>query len=482
MILSNYEPSRVLYHFEAISQIPRGSGNEKGVSDFIAAFAKGLGLEAVQDDYHNLVIYKPATPGYEKQEPVILQGHLDMVCEKNAGTEHDFLKDPIKLYVDGDYVRARGTTLGADNGIAVAMCMALLEADNVNHPPLEVVLTSDEEAGMGGARNLDGNLLKGRRMINLDSSREGTFVAGCAAGATAESELPVQWEAPGEFSKAYAVKVKGLHGGHSGGDIRLERGNAIRILGEMLNAMGMTADIRIAHVSGGMKVNAIPREAEALVAVNPADMPKLQEVFEKSTLTMKMFFRVADPGLDITISPAEPAEKVLTGPCGKNLLASLLLLPSGVQSMSRDIDGLVAASNNIGVLETMADLIKISCMPRGATNQHNCQTESKITALTKLTGAKLRFIERSPAWAYDPKSKLLANFAAHYKSMYGEDARITAIHAGLECGVFGDKLPGLDIVSFGPNVHDLHTPEERLSISSTGRVWAFLCKALEAIK
>ena len=482
MILSSSEPKRVLHHFEAISQIPRGSGNEKGVSDFIAAFAKGLGLNFVQDAYDNLVIYKPGTAGYEKQPPLILQGHLDMVCEKNTGTDHDFTRDPLKLYVDGDYIRAKGTTLGADNGIAVAMCMALLEADDVAHPPLEVVFTTDEEAGMGGAMNLDAGLFKGRRMINMDSSREGTFVVGCASGATAEYELPAQWEATGTFSQFFKVTVKGLVGGHSGSDIHRERGNAIRILGILLNEMGLVAEVRVASVCGGMKVNAIPREAEALIAINPADTACLQAVYKKCVCDMSMLFRIADPGLDISLVEADPAEKAMSGPQGKKLISSLVLLPAGVQCMSRDIEGLVAASCNIGVIETLTDTVKIHCMPRGASNEHNHQTELKIGALARLAGADFLFAQRSPAWPFNPESDMLSMFAARYKQKYGKDPRITAIHAGLECGIFGDKLPGLDIISMGPDIHDLHTPDERLSISSTVRVWEFLCGVLGEMK
>ena len=483
MILSNYEPKRVLHHFEAISQIPRGSGNEKGVSDYIAAFAEGLGLKHVQDASYNLIIYKDGTPGYENLEPVILQGHLDMVCEKNADTVHDFLKDPIKLYVDGDYIRARGTTLGADNGIAVALCMALLEATDLAHPPLEVVLTADEEAGMSGASNLDGSLLKGRRMINLDSGSVGVFVAGSAAGTTAEYELPATWEAPGALTQAYSLTVKGLHGGHSGGDIKKERGNAIRILGTLLNALNVVADIRIVCVSGGMKVNAIPREAQAVIAAKPEDWGKLQAAFEKASLVLSGFFRVADPGLEMEIKKADaPVDKVLAHLCGKHFIASLLILPCGVQAMSRDIDGLVAASCNIGVLETFDSSIKISCMPRGASNERTSQVEAQIAAIAMLAGAKATFTGRSPAWAFNPDSKILKMFAAYHEHVYGEAPKVTAMHGGLETGIFADKLPGLDIVSFGPNMHDLHTPEERISISSTEKTWKFLCGALREMK
>jgi len=478
MILSNYEPKRVLYHFEAISQIPRGSGNEKAVSDYIAGFAKEHGLKYAQDKLHNIIIFKPGTKGRENAQPIILQGHLDMVCEKNADTVHDFLKDPIRLSVDGDYIRAKGTTLGADNGIAVALCMALLEATDLEHPPLEVVLTSDEEAGMSGAMGLDFSLLKGRRMVNLDSGRSGTFVAGSAAGTTAEYVLPAVWEEAGD--EGYTITVKGLHGGHSGGDIKLERGNAIRILGVILNELTKAADLRVADAGGGMKVNAIPREAWATIVVAPGNTDKLQKVVDKCKTMLAGFFRVADPGLEVALTPAKPVSKALSAGCTKNFIASLLLLPNGVMCMSRDIEGLVAASCNVGVLE-ISDIIKISCMPRGASAEFTEQVEDKIAALAGITGAEAIFIQRSPAWAFNPNSDILKKFAACYKKMHGEEPVVAAMHGGLECGIFSENLPGLDIVSFGPNMHDLHTPEERLSISSTEQTWKFLCAALAEI-
>jgi len=484
MILSNYEPKRVLHHFETISQIPRGSGNEKAVSDYIANFAKGLGLDCVQDARNNLIITKPGTQGYENNDPIILQGHLDMVCEKNAGTVHDFTKDPIKLYVDGDFIKAKGTTLGADNGIAVALCMALLESGDLSHPPLEVVLTTDEETGMSGAYNLDASTLKGRKMINLDAGRQGGFTAGSAAGITAEYELPAMWEPLGTRTQAYTVTVKGLVGGHSGGDITKERGNAIRILGILLNAMDEVADIRITSIEGGMKVNAIPREANAVIVVDPANEAKLQEAFDKCKPMLKEFFRVADPGLDVALLPvsATASEAEMTNPQrvvgNKALIPSLLLMPSGVQCMSRDIDGLVAASCNMGVLEVCDDMIKISCMPRGASDEHAILVEKKIDALAKLAGANARFIQRSPAWAFNPESKILKMVVAHYEAKHNHKPEITAIHGGLECGLFIEKIKGLDIVAFGPNMYDLHTPDERLSISSTKWMWGFLCEVL----
>ncbi|MCL2572569.1 MAG: aminoacyl-histidine dipeptidase [Defluviitaleaceae bacterium] len=481
MILENCEPKRVFHHFEAISQIPRGSGNEKAVSDFIADFAGGLGLKYVQDDSHNLIIYKPGTSGYENSEPIILQGHLDMVCEKNADTIHDFLKDPIKLYVDGDYLKAKGTTLGADNGIAVAFCMALLEESTIAHPPLEIVLTSDEEAGMTGAFNLDGNLLKGRRMINLDSGSVGTFTAGSAAASTVEFEIPTMTQS-GKGLEAYTVTVKGLQGGHSGGDIKLERGNAIRILGSMLNAMDKAALVYLVDIQGGMKVNAIPREASATIAIEPESKATIEEAFRAHVAKQALFFRVADPDISITMEPTHAVDEVLDFESGAGLIWSLLLLPNGVQTMSRDIEGLVSASCNIGVIETLDESIKVSCMPRGASAEYIQQTEDKINALAQITEAEVMFAHRSPAWAFNPDSPILKKVASYYKEIHGDEPKIVAMHGGLECGIFAEKLPGLDIVAMGPNMYDLHTPQERLSISSTEVIWKLLCGVLGEMK
>jgi len=480
MILANYEPKAVLKHFEAISQIPRGSGNEKAVSDFIAEFACGLGYKTIQDDLHNLIIYKPAFTGYQGKPAVILQAHLDMVCEKNADTVHDFLTDPIKLYVDGDFIKAKGTTLGADNGLGVAMCMAVLEDKDLQHPALEIVLTVEEETGMAGAYNLDGALLSGTRMLNLDNSRGKEIIMGCAAGTTVEFTLSANWEAVTPDKTAYTITVKGLTGGHSGGDIHKERGNALRILGHTLAALHQQTDIRIAHVSGGMKLNAIPREAVATIAIPKSEADNALAVLEKCRTDFAAQYRAVDSGLEISWA-ASSADKALTTKCSHNLIASLTLFPNGVQCMSTEIEGLVNASCNLGVVETLPDGIKILAMPRGAAGFYNQQMERQISHLANLTGAKVTFMQRSPAWPYNPNSELLKIAQACYSPIFGYDAEISAIHAGLECGLFEEKLPGLDIISFGPTNIDLHTPDERLSISSTIKSWAFLQDLLKTL-
>lgn len=470
----------VLKHFFEISKIPRGSGDEKAVSDFIADFARSRGAEVTQDEWNNLIIKKPASPGREDKPPVILQAHLDMVCEKNAGTPHDFTRDPLDVFIDGDFVKARGTTLGADNGIGVAMCMALLD-DDFEHPPLEIVLTTDEESGMSGAENLDTSLLKGKRMLNLDSSDETTFTMGCAAATTVEFMIPAEWTSLAcENFISCKISVSGLKGGHSGGDIDKERGNALRILGFLLEKTAReTGEFYIAEICGGMKVNAIPREASATV-VFPASAKEKFETAQICRANLKEQFRASDAGLKIdwVFSPASEG-KVLSRETTQKIISALLLFPKGVLSLSREIDGLVNASCNIGVTETTREHVKILAMPRGAARFYNAQTETKISLLAATLGAQTNHLQRSPAWEYNPDSALLKTAQDVYKKTLNREAAATAVHGGLECGIFSEKIPGLEIISFGPDMYDYHTPDERLSISSTERMWAFLLALLK---
>ncbi|MCL2203454.1 MAG: aminoacyl-histidine dipeptidase [Defluviitaleaceae bacterium] len=481
MVLANLQPQAFFTHFEAISQIPRGSGNEKAVSDFVAGFARNLGYKVVQDSLQNLIIYKPASPGHESRPAVILQGHLDMVCEKNAGTAHDFMTDPLKLVVDGDFVRAEGTTLGADNGTAVALCMAILEDKSLQHPPLEMVLTVEEETGMAGAEGLDAKLFSATRMLNLDSSKERTITIGCAAGVTVEYDLPLSFEAVPQDMAAFTLTIKGLHGGHSGADIHKGRGNALVILGCVLAALEKDCKIRLAKAHGGMKLNAIPREALAEILVPQAHASAMLAQVEECFRSFKDMYKATEPGLKITCESAPLPARLFAANSSDKLIASLLLLPNGVQSMSQEMPGVVAASCNLGVLETQKDAVRISCFPRGATQNHLSRMEQQIRALASRTEARTRFIQRSPAWAFNPDSELLKTVVACYEKQNGEKPTVTALHVGLECGILAEKLPGLDVVSLGPDTFDLHTPDERLSISSTQRVWTFLLRLLEAL-
>lgn len=481
--MKNLEPKNVFAHFLKISEIPRGSGNEKAVSDFIAAFARECGADVSQDAWDNLIIKKAASAGFESRAPVILQAHMDMVCEKNAGTTHDFTRDALDLYVDGDFLRARGTTLGADNGIGVAFCMAFLDGDYA-HPPLEILLTTDEETGMSGAENLDISGLCGTRMINLDSSDETTFTMGCAAGTNTDFLIPAEWTASADFA-ACEIRVTGLKGGHSGGDIEKERGNALRILGLSLSALSDAAEIHIAEISGGMKVNAIPREAAATVVFPRADESKICAALEVCKKNFAEQFRASDAGLKIERAEKNAPQRVLTRDCTQKVIAALLLIPNGALSMSLEIAGLPVASNNIGVAETTEAHVKLSAMPRGAARFYTEQIEAQINALAVRLSAKVIFNQRSPAWPYNPESALLNAAQEVYRKIFGKAAAATAVHGGLECGIFSEKFAArgtqLDIISFGPNAHDYHTPDEHLSISSTARVWGFLVELLSKI-
>lgn len=473
-----FEPANVLNIFADISKIPRGSGHEKAVSDYVAAFARERGAEVVQDAWNNLIIFKPASPGFS-DKPLILQAHLDMVCEKNADIKHDFTRNPLDLYIDGDFIKARGTTLGADNGVGVAMCLALLEL-NTEHPPLEIVLTTHEETGMDGAENLDTSLLKGKRMLNLDSSDETTFTMGCAAGTTAEFMIPAEWESC-ENSAVCEISVKGLKGGHSGGDIHKERGNALRILAFLLNALG--SDICLTEILGGMKVNAIPREASASIVFSNTDAAKINAALEACFENFSKQYRATDPGLQIDWAFSEKSEmKFLTRDCTKKVISSLLLIPTGAMSRSLEIEGLVNASCNIGVAESTEQHVKISAMPRGVASYYTHQLEVQISALADLMGAEVIFLQRSPEWQYNPDSALLKTSLDIYKTVFKRETAATAVHGGLECGIFSAKIPGIDIISFGPNAYDYHTPDEKLSISSTKRVWEFLVELLRSLK
>jgi dipeptidase D len=468
---------KVIEYFKEISKIPRGSGNEKAVSCYIADFARERGAKVIQDDWNNLIISKPASLNGKGKPPVILQAHLDMVCEKNAETKHDFMRDPIDLYEDGDYIKARGTTLGADNGIGIAMCMAVLDG-GYEHPPLEILLTTEEETGMDGAKNLDISLLKGRRIINLDSSDDTTFTMGCAAGTTAEFVIPA--ERTSSECGICEIYVKGLKGGHSGGDIEKERGNALKILAFLLSGLG---EVKIIEISGGMKVNAIPREAYGKIAFS-ASTEEITSLLETARKNFAEQFRVSEPDLKIeyTFTKSRNTE-CFTPLCSRKIISSLLLIPTGVLSMSLEIEGLPNASNNIGVAETTDKHVKISCMPRGAAEFYTKQIESQISALADLVGAEVNFTQRSPAWQYNPESPLLRTAMKVYKNVLGSEASATAVHGGLECGVFIEKFAdkNLDIISFGPNAYDYHTPSERVSLSSIGRTWEFLQALLKEL-
>ena len=469
-MLSIKTAKEVFDNFYKISQIPRASGNEKHISNFLKQFAEDLNLEVYQDSFYNLIIKKPGSFGLENSPSLIIQGHLDMVCVKNSDSLHDFEEDPIELIVDEDFIKAKSTTLGADNGIAVSMCMALLESNTIAHPPLEIVLTTQEEIGMIGAENLDFSKLTAKRMINLDSPIENSITCGSAASSRLDYSIPIIREVAKDDAVFYQIKISGLIGGHSGGDIDKKRGNAMRIMGELLKTIEKASGFRIICISGGAKVNAIPRECVAIFAVSSESIDIVRRLLEKSISLTKGAFNIIDPGLEINFDQTDKTNYVLTRETSLRVISSLLMIPNGIISMCADTKELIAVSNNIGVIETYENDIKITTMIRGATDEFVAHAEEQIHALADMIGANVEFSQKNNAWPYKSGSEMLkALIACHDKK-----PNITVVHMGLECGIFSSNLQGIDIVSYGPNIFDLHTPLERISISSTGRVWEIL--------
>jgi len=482
-VLNDLEPKAVFSIFEDMTQIPRCSGNEKQISDYLVNFAKERNLEVIQDEALNVIIRKPGTNGYENAPIVILQGHMDMVCEKNKITEHDFSKDPLKLRIEDDMIMATGTTLGADNGIAVAYALALLDSKDIPHPPLEVLVTTEEETGMGGANNLNPNNLKGKILINIDSEEEGTFLVSCAGGVRTSVKIPIEWEKPNESLIAYTLKVRGLKGGHSGMEINKGRGNSNKILGRVLNALSSKLVFSLAEVSGGAKTNAIPREADAVIVLSNKDKENLEIVVKQWSKIIKDELKTADPDVCLELEPSNQSyEKVFSKDTMDKLISALMLIPNGIQTMSMEIPGLVQSSINLGVVTTHDNEISLDSSIRSSISTLKEDIVNIISIIAKQLGLTIVNESDYPAWEFRKDSYIRNVFVDCYKNKYGKEPIITAIHAGLECGLFDEKFSNLDMISLGPNMYDVHTPDEKLSISSTQRTWEFLLEVLRSIK
>lgn len=482
--LEGLNPERVFYYFEEISKIPRCSGDEKRISDYLANLGRELGLETIQDEALNVIIKKPGTEGYENSPIVILQGHMDMVCEKDENVVHDFSKDPIKLIVDGDYIKAEGTTLGADNGIAVAMALAVLESKDIPHPPLEVLITSNEEAGMNGAKGLDPNNIRGKILINIDSEEEGSVLVSCAGGQRNLVAIPIVWEPLKEEGKAYLIKTKGLQGGHSGSDINKGRGNANKIITRVLAFAKDECDIKLARIEGGSKANAIPRNASAIVIVKGEDEKAFFQAIEALREQIKKELKYGDPDFELEIIALdEKIEKVFSKDSFNRVIAALTLIPNGVQSMSREIEGLVESSNNMAIVKTEDSKVSIECALRSSVASLKENIAMKIKAVSEIINGEYEKSGDYPAWEFKEESKIREIFQKVYKEEFGKELRVEAIHAGLECGLFDEKFGGtLDMISFGPNMYNVHSPQEKLSISSTQNTYNLLLNVLKEIK
>lgn len=474
-VLENLEPQNVFRFFEEMSAIPRGSGNTKAVSDWCADFARQRGLEYHQDPDNNIIIIKEATPGYEQAEPVILQGHLDMVCEKEPGCPKDMAKEGLDLEVEGDYIRAKGTTLGGDDGIAVAMALAVLDADDLPHPRLEAVFTVDEEIGLLGAGSLDVSPLKGRRMLNMDSEAEGIFTVSCAGGNNTISLLPLIHTA--FAGAALTVTVGGLTGGHSGSEIDKGRANANMLMGRVLQDLAAQTPLRLVEVHGGLKSNAIPVESTATVVV--ADAQAARNAVAAMEKTLRNEYRVTDPSLFLQVENATVADDPMDAATTEKVVCLLTCLPNGIQAMSPDIAGLVQTSLNLGILTTETDTLRAVSSLRSSVDSQKEMLKRRLACLLAQLGGRVEYEGEYTGWQYQEHSPLRELMVQVYTEQYGEAPRVEAIHAGLECGLFAGKMPGLDCVSIGPNLLEIHTPRERMSISSVQRVWKFLVEVLK---
>lgn len=482
-VLGEIEPKKVFEYFEEIAAIPHGSTDTKRISDHIAEFAEKRGLDCVQDEKDNLIIRKAGSAGYENAPCVMLQGHIDMVCEKEENVDFDFKAQGLKLKLEEGKITAQGTTLGGDDGIAVAYCMALLDSDDIAHPPLEVVLTSDEEIGMLGAAALDMKALKSKILINIDSEEEGVLLTGCAGGVTTKAVLPVKRE---EFKgERLKIKISGLIGGHSGEEINKGRANADKLLGRLLYRLTKKAEFRVEYLEGGSKDNAIPRSAQALIVVSSeGDIEAVKREAEEYGKMISKEFAVTDPDVAVAVEKDKAAQRFIPMDLSSGIKAiqTLVNLPNGIQKMSFDVEGLVETSLNLGIMETEESQTAFSFSVRSSVGSEKQELVEKIECLMEAMGGYVENSGEYPAWEYKADSKLREIFVDVYKKLYGREPRVEVIHAGLECGLFAGNIEGLDAVSFGPDVKDIHTPKETMDVSSVKRTWEYLLEVLKAIK
>lgn len=478
-ILEELEPLEVFHYFEELSQIPRGTFNTKEVSDYCTKFAKDRNLEVIQDTMYNVIIKKPGTQGYEESDPIILQAHLDMVCEKADHSTHDFLKDPLDLYVEDGFVKARDTTLGADNGIAVAMTLALLDSSDIPHPPLEAVFTSDEEIGMGGAGFIDLSPLQGKALLNLDSEEEGTITAGCAGGLSFCMNLSIgRKKVSGD---ALQITIHGLKGGHSGMEIDQQRGNANKLAGRLLNRLNQNMEISLVDIQGGSKDNVITSLSKFTIVVQ--DSMKAEMIIENMRNIWKQELVTDEPNLDINIEKSVHNEySVMSDSDMKKVIFFINNCQCGVYGFSRSLKGIVETSDNLGVVQTQENKVSFTLLLRSSISSKLEELKEAFISWTEYLGGTYELSGAYPAWMYKTDSQIRPLVAAVFEKVYGKEPEVTTVHAGLECGLLSGKKPELDCVSFGPTMYDVHSINERLDISSTWRVWNILKEIMKECK
>lgn len=479
--VSSLEPQILWRHFDRILAIPRGSKSEEGMRQYVRDVAAANGLAAATDAAGNVVVRKSASAGRESAAPLALQSHLDMVCEKNSDVVFDFTVDAIRPRREGDYLNATGTTLGSDNGIGVAAMLALMESRDLVHGPLELLFTIDEETGLTGAAGLDPRSLVARRLLNLDTEEEGAIYVGCAGGAGTDLAIPLETMFGAEGLTAFTVRLSGFKGGHSGVDIHLQRGNAIALLARALHALWREFQFEVCRIEGGNMHNAIPREASALVRVATGDVARFESALDAQVATIAAELTGVEEGIRVEVAAADAeasAAEVWSDASTANVLSLLVALPHGVLAMSRDIPGLVETSTNLAKVRTEGVTLRIHQSNRSSVMSSLRATQQRIAAFAELAGGEAIQSEGYPGWKPDMDSALLATLKKVHAKTFGEEPKIEAIHAGLECGLIGERFPGMDMSSFGPQIEFPHSPDERVLIPSVGRFWQLLTATL----
>ncbi len=484
MNIKHEKTKQILSLFEAISAIPRCSKNEEKIAAFLMDWAQQNGLSAKQDKVGNVLIRVPATPGYEQTGTVVIQGHMDMVCEKTAESTHDFSKDPIRFVFDGDWLKADKTTLGADNGIALAMAMTLALDKEAAHPPLELLFTIDEETGLTGANALQGDFIEGKILLNVDSEDEGVFTVGCAGGRDTHISLALQYEDPPAGFVMARLKASGMTGGHSGVNINEERANAVRVLVRAILQLQNQTDLRIADIAGGTAHNAIPRDAWADIFMAKDSFKDVEKTVAELDQIFKKEFKNTDPNLKLSVEPMPETtgKRALSADSSPKIANLLFALPHGVAAMSTDMPGLVETSNNLANIKIRNSKLEIVTSQRSSVMTRLHALTLRIEIIGRLAGAEVVSGNGYPAWQPNMQSPLLARCQVVYEKLFGKKPHIEAIHAGLECGIIGDKKAGMDMISFGPTLKNPHSPDEKIQVESIGKIWDFLVELLKTFK
>jgi dipeptidase D len=475
----NLKPEKMWKYFHEITQVPRPSKKEDKIREYLVEFGKKHNLETIVDDIGNVLIRKPASPGYEDRKTVVLQSHMDMVCEKNNDVDFDFEKDPIQTYVDGEWVKAKGTTLGADDGIGVAAALAILDDDSIEHPPLEALFTMDEETGLTGAFGLSKDLLKGKILLNLDSEDEGEVFIGCAGGRDTLIELSYSSEKTDTAYKAFRIDVGGLNGGHSGDDIHKGYANANKLLNRILWQANKDFGIGLSVFDGGNLRNAIAREAYAVISVSPENEQALNKLVQKFEAIFKDEYHVTEPRLWVKISDAPLPETIIDGASLRKLTNSLYSCPHGVIAWSQDIENFVETSTNLASVKFKDGKILITTSQRSSVASALDNVCNMVAANFHNVGADVRHTDGYPGWTPNPNSEILEVAKISYKDLFGKEPKVLAIHAGLECGLIGEKYPGMDMISFGPTIKGAHSPDERIKIDTAKMFWDYLLDILK---